>query len=141
MPAKKTRKKATPKRKATASKKTAVRGATAFNKQVRKVALAGIGAVSLARQEVDGFVKKLIQRGQLAEKEGRSLLKDIEKKWTKVRKSGKTKGKKAKARLELNLDGRIDKILNRLHLPTKKDIDKLNKRIEQLTIKLEKLTR
>ncbi|HEX9115766.1 MAG TPA: poly(hydroxyalkanoate) granule-associated protein, partial [Anaerolineae bacterium] len=44
---------------------------------VRKVLLASIGAVALAQDEVEDFVNKLVDRGQIAEKDGRKLIKDV----------------------------------------------------------------
>jgi hypothetical protein len=43
----------------------------------RKVVLAGIGAVVLAQEEIECFVGKLVERGELAEKEGKQLIEDM----------------------------------------------------------------
>src|SRR5438874_134948 len=48
-----------------------------FGDLVRKFALAGVGAVVLAQEEVEEFVAKLVQKGELAEKDGKSLVKDL----------------------------------------------------------------
>ena len=43
---------------------------------VRKVLLASIGAVALTQEEVEKVVNKLIERGEIAEKDGRKLIND-----------------------------------------------------------------
>lgn len=49
----------------------------------RKVVLAGVGAVVLAQEEIECFVAKLVERGELAEKEGKELVQDM-KLWRKT---------------------------------------------------------
>ena len=44
---------------------------------VRRVLMAGIGAVVLAQEEVEEFVNKLIDRGEIAEKDGRKLINEV----------------------------------------------------------------
>ena len=44
---------------------------------MRKVALASVGGVVLLQEEVEEFVSKLVQKGELAEKDGKSLVKDL----------------------------------------------------------------
>ncbi|MBK8128811.1 MAG: phasin family protein [bacterium] len=39
--------------------------------------MAGIGAVVLAQEEVEEFVNKLIDRGEIAEKDGRKLINEV----------------------------------------------------------------
>ena len=43
----------------------------------RKVLLAGVGAVALAQDEIEEFVNKLVERGEIAEKDGRKLIRDL----------------------------------------------------------------
>ena len=43
----------------------------------RKVLLASVGAVALAQDEVEAFVNRLIERGEIAEKDGRKLINEI----------------------------------------------------------------
>src|SRR5277367_4799826 len=54
------------------SRKTA-----SFTDLVRKVALASVGAVVLAQEELEDFVGKLVQKGELAEKDGKTLVSDL----------------------------------------------------------------
>ena len=44
---------------------------------VHKVFLAGIGAVALAKEDMEDLVGKLVERGEIAEADGRKLMKDV----------------------------------------------------------------
>jgi polyhydroxyalkanoate synthesis regulator phasin len=43
----------------------------------RKILLAAVGAASLAQDEVDSFVTKMAERGEIAEKDARRLVKEV----------------------------------------------------------------
>jgi len=43
----------------------------------RRVLLAGVGAVILAQEEADNFVRQLVERGEMAEKDARKLLREL----------------------------------------------------------------
>ncbi len=94
----------------------------------RKVLLAGVGAVSLAQSEIEDFVNKLVERGEIREKDGRKLINEL-------RDKRRNQTKKA----EKELDKRLDDILARLNIPTRSDIDELNKKIAALTKKIDEL--
>lgn len=102
---------------------------------LHKILLAGIGAVSLAQGEVEDFVGKLVEKGEIAEKDGRKMLDDIDKK----RKEQTDKVKKQTEKAEKELDKRLDGLLARLNVPTKSDIDGLNDKIAALTKKIDEL--
>jgi poly(hydroxyalkanoate) granule-associated protein len=98
----------------------------------RKVLLAGIGAVALAQEEVEEFVGKLIDRGEIAEKDGRKLINDIiEKRRKKVEETADS--------AEEQLDKRIESLLDRMNVPTKSDIEALSAKIVTLTKKVDEL--
>ena len=48
-----------------------------LTEMARKVMLATIGAVALAQEEAEAFIKKLIERGEIAEKDGRKMMDDL----------------------------------------------------------------
>ena len=95
---------------------------------VRKVLLAGIGVVALAQEEVEEFVDKLVERGEIAERDGRKLIRDLKEK--RLRK-GKTVGDE--------LDQRIEEVLHGMNIPTKADIDALSASIARLSEKVDGL--
>ena len=99
-----------------------------FFDATRKILLASIGAVVLAQEEVEDFVGKLIERGEIAEKDGRKLVNEVMEKRKK-----KTKDAEEEA------TQRVQEVLDRLNVPTKDDIDELSKKISALTNKVEEL--
>ena len=98
----------------------------------RKILLASIGAVALTQEEVEKFVNKLIERGEIAEKDGRKLVKDIMEK-------RKKKTEEVRTDTEEQVDSRLSDVLGRMNIPSKSDIDVLNERIGTLTEKVDEL--
>ena len=94
----------------------------------RKVLLAGIGAVALAQDEIEDFVNKLIDRGQLAEKDGRKLIHDVMERRKKTTKA-----------VEQSLDKRVEELLASMNVPSKADLDALSAKISTLTKKVDEL--
>lgn len=94
----------------------------------RKVLLAGIGAVALAQEEIEEFVNKLIERGEIAEKDGKKLIREVAE-----------KRKKTTAKAEDEFTQRIEEILDRLNVPSKEDIDALGSKITALSKKVDEL--
>ncbi|MFC1997129.1 phasin family protein [Chloroflexota bacterium] len=94
----------------------------------RKVMLATIGAVVLAQEEAEAFIKKLIDRGEIAEKDGRKMMEDL-----KDKRKMKTKN------AEDELESRVSQILERTGVPTKADIEALSAKITELTVKIDEL--
>ena len=96
---------------------------------VRKVLLASIGAVALAADEIEDFVNKLVERGEIAEKDGRKLVKDV----LERRKEMEMRP------IEQKLDRQMDRFLTRLNIPTRDDVKSLSARIADLSKKIDEL--
>ena len=94
----------------------------------RKVLLAGVGAVALAQDEIEEFVNKLVERGQIAEKDGRKLIRDLIE-----------RRKKETKKAERDLDKRVEELLHRLNIPSKADIEALSAKIAALANKVDEL--
>ena len=94
----------------------------------RKVLLAGIGAVALAQEEIEDFVNRLIERGEIAEKDGKKLMREVV-----------DKRKKQAEKTEDEMNKRVESVLDRLNVPTIADIDALSAKITLLTKKVEEL--
>jgi polyhydroxyalkanoate synthesis regulator phasin len=94
----------------------------------RKVLLASIGAVALAQEEIEDFVNKLIERGEIAEKDGKKLIRDL-----------MEKRKKQAKEAEQNIDKQIEDVLGRMNIPTKSDIQALSAKINELNKKVDEL--
>ncbi len=91
----------------------------------RKVLLASIGAVALAQDEVEDFVNRLVERGEIAEKDGRKLIREV------VEKRRKTTTKE--------VDKRVQDLYDAMNIPTKADIEALSAKIAALTRKVDEL--
>ena len=48
-----------------------------FAELSRKVLLAGIGAAALVQEEAEAFINRLIEKGEIAEKDGITLVQDL----------------------------------------------------------------
>ena len=82
----------------------------------------------MAQDEMEDFVNKLVERGQIAESDGRKLLKDVT-----------DRRKKQAQKAESELDKRVEDILSRMNIPTKGEIEALGTKITALTKKVEEL--
>jgi poly(hydroxyalkanoate) granule-associated protein len=94
----------------------------------RKVLLAGVGAIVLAQEEIEDFVNRLVERGEIAEKDGKKLVREM-----------MAKRKKNTAKAEEEFNKRIEEIIKRMNVPTKVDIDVLSEKISALTKKVDEL--
>src|SRR6476646_3362621 len=88
----------------------------------RKMVLATVGAVGIAQDEIDAYLKRLVERGELSEKQARKMLDEVSERSNKV---GKHAG--------LNMEHQIEKVLHRANVPTKHDIEALSAKITTLT--------
>jgi poly(hydroxyalkanoate) granule-associated protein len=99
-----------------------------FYHTARKVLLASIGAMALAQDEIEEFVNRLIERGELAESEGRKLIDEV-----KAHRQNKFE------KAENLMADRLEKMLKRINIPTKADMDGLSESIASLSRKLDEL--
>ena len=94
----------------------------------RKMLLASVGAMALAQDEVEDFVNRLVERGEIAEKDGRKLVNEI-----------MDRRKKESKKAEDEMSKHVQDTLERLNVPTKADIEALGDKIAALTKKVEDL--
>ncbi len=117
---------------------------------VRRVLMAGVGVVVLTKDEIEDFVSKLIERGEIAEQDGRRLIREVlhRQREEAAEVAGKVEGVAEKmqeetgkqiTRAESMLDQRIESILSRLNVPSKTDIDLLSEKISLLAEKVDAL--
>ena len=103
-----------------------------FIDAARNVLLASIGAVALAQDELEDIVNKLVDRGEIAEKDGRKMMKDlVERRKQKVESSRSDIGDE--------LEDRIEKVLHRLNVPTRRDVEEINRKLVGLSEKIDDL--
>ncbi len=135
---------------ATEAVEAAEQTATGMVAAVRRVLMAGVGVVVLTKDEIEDFVGKLIERGEIAEQDGRRLIREVlhrqrngaeevvEKVEGVAEKMQEETGKQI-TRAESMVDQRIESILGRLNVPTKGDIDALSDKISLLAEKVDAL--
>lgn len=104
---------------------------------VRRVLLAGVGAAALTTDEIQDFLNRLVERGELAEKDARKVMNDVV-----ARRDG------AEKRVEKSVESasgvvedQIEKILARLNVPNKGDVEELSKKIATLSQKVDDLVK
>lgn len=96
----------------------------------RRVLMASIGAVALTQDEMEKFVTKLVERGEIAEKDGKKLVQEmVDRRRTQT------------AKVEEQMDHRIGDILARMNVPSKADIEALEAKIVALSRKIDELKR
>jgi polyhydroxyalkanoate synthesis regulator phasin len=94
---------------------------------LRKVLLASIGAVAVAQDEAEDLINKLVERGEIAREEGRKLVEDMT--------------AKRRQKVEAQFDSRVESALEKMNVPTKADLKAVEKKLDQLNQKLDKLVK
>jgi len=94
----------------------------------RKVLLAAIGAIVLTQEEIEKFVDRLVERGEIAEKDGKKLVHEV-----------MDKRKKQAVKAEDEVTKRVEVVLDRMSVPSKADIDSLSEKITSLSKKIDEL--
>ncbi|MCU0494551.1 MAG: phasin family protein [Chloroflexaceae bacterium] len=112
---------------------------------LRRLVLAGVGALALSRDEAESFIKRLVDRGEIAQKDGEKLLHET------MEKFGKQAPKVELPKMEMpkfsagnineQIENNLEQFLNRLNIPSKRDIDELSAKIAQLAARVEELRR
>ncbi len=121
----------------------------------RRMLLASVGAVVMVQEsagkqvnsfmgDVEAFVGKLVERGEIAEKDGRQLINDVVEKQKaaaqKLASSAKEKLDSAESSVttQLKIDKPLNGVIERLNMPTRDDIDTLTKKIAALNRKVDR---
>ena len=95
---------------------------------LRRVLLASVGVVALTIEEIGDLVDKLVERGEIAEQEGKKLINEIKEK-------RKTKTDEA----EDMASSRMREMMDKMDVPTKSDIEDLSAKIATLSKKVDEL--
>jgi polyhydroxyalkanoate synthesis regulator phasin len=97
---------------------------------VRRIMLAGVGAIALKHDELEEFIDKLVERGEIAKKDGESLLKEMREHRSKYLHNESGYAHK-----------RFAEFLDRFAVPTKNDLDALNEKLSSLEKKIDELSK
>lgn len=102
----------------------AERARRAFYNLSRKVLLAGIGAVVLAQDEMENFVTRLVDRGELAEADARRLVREMTDRRERMMAERRAASPAAASPSSAATRADVDNLLAR--------IEELNRKIEEL---------
>lgn len=105
-------------------KAEATRNRGSLYEATRMVLLAGIGAISIAQEEVNNFVDRLVERGEMAETDARKLVREV---------------MDRRERLERERREQVQETKQRPAAATRADIEALNARVAELTRQIEEL--
>lgn len=97
---------------------------TPLYEATRKVMLAAIGAAAIAQEELEGFLTRLAERGELAEKDAKKLADEMKEK-----------------RETIIEERRAERAAQKRTTATREDIDALTNRVSELSRQLEELKR
>lgn len=99
---------------------------------VRRLVLASIGAVAITRDEAEKVIDQLVERGELAQKEGERLTSELTQKLRASRAEVESGG----SHLNRQIEQGIEQVLGRLNIPSKREIDELTAKISQLNAQI-----
>jgi poly(hydroxyalkanoate) granule-associated protein len=95
---------------------------------VRRLFLATIGAAVIAQEEIEMLVNRLVERGEIAEKDGKKLINEM-----MAKRKSQTKD------VGDEISKNIEDVLNRMSIPSKSDVDALSQKITGLSKKIDEL--
>ena len=95
---------------------------------IKKTLEVGLGAVTMTQEKLKEITDELVVRGNLTEKEGGDILKELLK-----------TAEDSRRKLKETVDEQVHKVISELGLATSADIKALEGKIEALEKKLEKM--
>ena len=101
-------------------------------KTMRSVLLATIGALALGKEEIEAIVQRLVEKGEIAEQDGRDLINDLMER-------RKREAEEVEEKSEGMIDMRIESMLNRMNIPSKSDVESLSRKVSDLSKKVDAL--
>jgi len=94
----------------------------------RKLMLAGLGAVAIVAEEAGGVLGVLIERGELAEMDAAELVNPASEEGDDLEPGDLSSDKGPETLLEES----VEAILAKLNVPTKRDIEELSRKVDEL---------
>lgn len=88
---------------------------------LKKVILAGLGAFAITKEKAEEIVDELIKKGELTEDKRLKTVQDL-----------LDKAREQEDALNAKVAATVKNVLEKLDLPTRKDIARLEKKIDQL---------
>jgi poly(hydroxyalkanoate) granule-associated protein len=119
---------------------------------MRKMMLAGFGALALTREEAEALLNRLVDRGEIAQKDAQRLMDETVTRFRTAAQPQATQVESTVTNLTSNvtnqvgglttqMESNLEQFLNRLNIPSKRDIDELSAKIAHLAARVEELRR
>lgn len=94
---------------------------------MKKVLLTGLGLAALTKKEIEKTINQVVKRKGLSQTEGEKLAKELLKKMEKRNKA-----------LADQMENMVKKALKALNIPTRQEVDELDKKVDRLNRKMDK---
>lgn len=94
---------------------------------LKKSILTGVGMALRSKKEIESLAREFAEQSEMNQQEAKDFLEECQKKYDQ-----------AKSDLDKKIETSIEGILKKLDLPSRADIETLNKRVEALAAKIEK---
>lgn len=104
---------------------------------MRRLLLASIGAVAITYDEAERTVNRLVERGEIAQRDGEKLLRTV----FEHMNQGSKQFNQQVSSISEQLGSGLDQALRNLNAPTRRDIDELSNKVAHLTARIEELRR
>lgn len=108
---------------------------------VRRMMLAGFGAFALTRDEAEQFLDRLVERGEIAQKDAQHLIDETMTRFRTTATPPAINVENGVNTLTTQMESGLEQLLNRMNIPSKRDIDELSAKIAQLAARVEELRR
>lgn len=126
---------------------------------MRKLMLAGFGAFALTREEAEALLNRLVERGEIAQKDAQRIMDETMSRFRTVaeKPTAQVEGTVKDVTSQVNsltsnmtsqvsglttqMETNLEQFMNRLNIPSKRDIDELSAKIAQLAARVEELRR
>ncbi len=106
-----------------------------------KIWLAGLGALSVAEEEGGKLFKTLVKKGEGFEKRGKKRLEKVQNTVEEKIEAAAGKADSAFGKIARGFDAKVANTLNKLGVPSRMEIRKLTRRVEQLTKTVDSLNK
>ncbi len=116
-------------------------GSTQMFEVVRRLMLAGVGALALSRDEAEEFINRLVERGEIAQKDAQHLIDETVERIRKTTQPQINPIQNGVATISTQVETSLEQFLNRMNIPSKRDIDELSAKIAHLAGRVEELRR
>jgi len=107
---------------------------------MRRLLLASIGAMALSYDEAEKFINRLIERGELAQKDGEKVMNEVMNRFRQRPQEAQAEAENKANELGNQIEQNVEQFFNRLNIPTKRDIDELSARVAQLAARVEEMS-